>query len=150
MVIEITTLKEQHLDEVAALENISFSEPWSRDAFADTINNEEFLYLVALFEGKVVGYAGCVIALDEGNITNIAVDINYRRMGIADELMKQLRLLLAKKDVRCIFLEVRESNEAAKALYRGCGYEEIGIRKNFYRKPQENAIIMKLDISGDK
>ena len=150
MVIEITTLKEQHLDDVAALESISFSEPWSRQAFADTINNEEFIYLVALSENKIVGYAGCVIALDEGNITNIAVDVEYRRMGIADELMKQLSLLLAKKDVRYIFLEVRESNEAAQALYKKCGYEEIGIRKNFYRKPQENAIVMKLDISGEK
>lgn len=150
MRIEITTMKECHLDEVAALEDISFSEPWSRQAFCDAVNNEEYLYLVALSEGKVVGYAGCYVVMDEGNITNIAVDNNYRRLGIGNELMKQLQQLLIQREVTNIFLEVRESNEAAKLLYTSCGYAEIGIRKNFYSKPQENAIVMKLEISGEK
>lgn len=143
-------MKECHLDEVTVLENTNFSEPWSRQAFMDTINSEEYIYLVATFEDKVVGYAGCYIALDEGNITNIAVDTNYRRVGIGNELMVQLKRLLEGRDVTSIFLEVRESNEAAQKLYKSCGYEEVGMRKNFYSKPQENAIVMKLDISGDK
>ena len=149
MQIEITTMKECHLDEVAALESVSFSEPWSRQAFFDTINSEEYLYLVAKYQDKVVGYAGCYIAMDEGNITNIAVDTNYRRVGIGNELMVQLKRLLSERKINCIFLEVRASNEAAQILYKNCGYEEVGIRKNFYSKPQENAIVMKLDISGE-
>ena len=134
---------------MAALENISFSEPWSRQAFLETIGNEEYIYLVALSDEKVVGYAGCVIALDEGNITNIAVDTDYRRVGIGNELMKQLKNILVKRAVSSIFLEVRESNEAAKTLYKSCGYDTVGIRKNFYSKPQENAVVMKLDIAGE-
>ena len=143
-------MKECHLDEVVVLENASFSEPWSKQAFKDTINSEEYIYLVAIFENKVVGYAGCYIALDEGNVTNIAVDADYRRVGIGNELMVQLKRLLEERSVSSVFLEVRESNEAAQRLYESCGYEEVGMRKNFYSKPQENAIVMKLDISGEK
>lgn len=147
MMIEITTMKGRHVEEVAALEQISFSEPWSEQAFWDTLDNEEYIYLVALFEDKVVGYAGCVISLDEGSVTNIAVHKNYRKIGIGEELMLQLRKQLALRAVKQIFLEVRESNVAARILYRKCGYEEMGLRKNFYRKPDEHGIVMRLEIS---
>lgn len=147
MMIEITTMKGRHVEEVAALEQISFSEPWSEQAFWDTLDNEEYIYLVALFEDKVVGYAGCVISLDEGSVTNIAVHKNYRKIGIGEELMLQLRKQLALRAVKQIFLEVRESNVAARILYRKCGYEEMGLRKNFYRKPDEDGIVMRLEIS---
>lgn len=113
----------------------------------DTLGNEEYIYLVALYDQKVVGYAGCVVAIDEGNITNIAVNTDYRKMGIGEELMKQLRLQMASRAVKQIFLEVRESNDVARGLYHKCGYEEIGIRKNFYRKPDEHGIVMRLEIS---
>ena len=147
MVIEITTMKACHVKPVAAIEQISFSEPWSEQAFMDTLDNEEYIYLVALFENEVVGYAGCVISLDEGSVTNIAVHKDYRQIGIGEELMMQLRKQLILKAVKQIFLEVRESNVAARTLYHKCGYEEIGLRKNFYRKPDEHGIVMRLEIS---
>lgn len=144
--IEITHMREEHIDEVADLEYRSFSQPWSRDAFGDTLAKDEYIYLVALAEGRVAGYVGAVIALDEGDITNIAVDEQYKRAGIGMELMKQMEQLLAKKAVKEIFLEVRESNLAARSLYAKCGYAEVGIRKNFYQKPVENGIVMKYSI----
>lgn len=146
MLIEITHMREEHIDEVADLEYRSFSQPWSRDAFGDTLAKDEYIYLVALAEGRVAGYVGAVIALDEGDITNIAVDEQYKRAGIGMELMKQMEQLLAKKAVKEIFLEVRESNLAARSLYAKCGYAEVGIRKNFYQKPVENGIVMKYSI----
>lgn len=146
MLIEITHMREEHIDEVADLEYRSFSQPWSREAFCDTLAKDEYIYLVALAEGRVAGYVGAVIALDEGDITNIAVDEQYKRAGIGMELMKQMEQLLAKKAVKEIFLEVRESNLAARSLYAKCGYAEVGIRKNFYQKPVENGIVMKYSI----
>ena len=146
MLIEINYMKKEHLDEVAAMEKENFSEPWSREAFSDTLKKEEYVYLVALYEGSVAGYAGAVISFDEGSITNIAVGDKYRRMGIGKELMLQMAKILKEKNVTQIFLEVRESNEAARELYRICGYEDVGMRKNFYAKPTENAVVMKLCI----
>lgn len=147
MLIEINYMMEEHLDEVAALEKECFSEPWSRDAFGDTLNKDEYIYIVALYEGNVAGYAGAVVSIDEGSITNIAVSDEKRRMGIGKELMLQMTKLLKERNVTQIFLEVRESNEAARELYRLCGYSDVGMRKNFYNKPTENAIVMKLDIN---
>lgn len=147
MLIEINYMMEEHLDEVAALEKECFSEPWSRDAFGDTLNKDDYIYIVALHEGSVAGYAGAVVSFDEGSITNIAVSDEKRRIGIGKELMLQMTKLLKERNVTQIFLEVRESNEAARELYRLCGYNDVGMRKNFYNKPTENAIVMKLDIN---
>lgn len=146
MVIEITRMKEEHLHDVTGLEFRSFSEPWSYEAFKEALCSDEYVYLTALHEGKVVGYAGAVIAVDEGSITNIAVDEDYRRYGIASELMSQIGKCLKDRAVTQVFLEVRESNYAAIKLYEGCGYYEVGVRKNFYRKPDENGIVMRLDL----
>ncbi len=146
MIIEITKMAECHIEKVAELEKMNFSEPWTYQAFMDTLSREEYVYLVALSDLRVVGYAGAILCMDEGSITNIAIDNEYRRMGIAEELLAQLKAVLKKREASQIFLEVRESNEPARMLYTKCGYTEIGTRRNFYRFPQENAILMKCNI----
>ena len=143
-------MNDQHVNSVALIEKNNFSEPWSMEAFRNTIDNKDYIYIVALHEEKVVGYAGCMVAVDEGDITNIAVTKDYRNAGIGAQLLLQLELQAEKRSVQRMFLEVRKSNESAIGLYRKSGYETVGIRKNFYRKPDEDAYVMckKIETSG--
>lgn len=146
MTITITEMENSHTEEVAAIEASTFSEPWSVKAFADAVLSDDYLYIVAMDEDKVVGYAGCVMSMGEADITNIAVHNEYRRIGIGNELLTQIIKQMKKRDIEKVFLEVRESNNSARMLYSSNGFVEIGVRKNFYRKPDENAILMELTI----
>lgn len=139
-------MKEEDTFCVADIEQNNFSQPWSQSAFLKASCDDNYIYLVGLDEDRIVGYAGCLISCDEGDITNIAVCDGYRRMGIAGELLKQIFKLASEKGVISIFLEVRQSNIPAQALYNSVGFEAVGIRKNFYEKPSEDAIIMKYEI----
>lgn len=146
MTITITGMEISHTEEVATIENSTFSEPWSVKAFEDAVMSDNYIYIVALDMDKVVGYAGCVMSMGEADVTNIAVSNEYRRMGIGNELLGQLIKCMKSNDINKVFLEVRESNTGARNLYISKGFSEIGIRKNFYRKPDENAILMELTI----
>lgn len=128
---------------MAELERKVFSEPWSCADFEKACQDSNYIYIVALDKTKIVGYAGCVISYEDADITNIAVEDEYRRMGIAETLLEVMARLTGEKGVSNIFLEVRESNQAAKSLYVKKQFTEIGIRKNFYRFPTEDAILMK-------
>lgn len=142
--IIIETMKHGNVDEVAAIEAACFSTPWSRNAFADAVDSENYEYIVALDgnDGGVAAYAGMQVVLDEAEITNIAVDECYRRRGIAGKLLEGLVTLCVRRNVKYLHLEVRESNTAARSLYAKCGFEIDGMRKNFYQKPTENAVLM--------
>ena len=146
MTITITGMEISHTTEVAAIEAHTFSEPWSVKAFEDAVNSNDYIYIVALDKDKVIGYAGCVVSMGEADITNIAVHNEYRRMGIGNELLCQLVKQMKIQGIGKVFLEVRESNNSARMLYSSNGFVEIGMRKNFYRKPDENAILMELTI----
>ena len=97
--------------------------------------------------GAVVGYAGLQVVLDEGYITNVAVRPDYRRQGIAGELLGVFRRFAEGNKLAFLTLEVRESNAAARALYSKYGYKEVGVRKNYYDHPKENAILMTLEFA---
>ena len=146
MTITIAKMDISHTKEVASIEANTFSEPWSLKAFEDAVTSKDYIYIVALDNEKVVGYAGSVMSMGEADITNIAVCNEYRRMGIGNELLCQLVTQLKNCSVEKVFLEVRESNNSARMLYSSNGFIEIGMRKNFYRKPDENAILMELTI----
>lgn len=104
------------------------------------------LFLTAEAEGKVVGYVGLMYVLDEGYISNVAVHPDYRRRGIAQALVRALAKRAEAKFLSFVTLEVRESNEGARALYEKCGFKIVGRRKNYYEKPTEDAILMTLHL----
>lgn len=127
---------------VAEIERKSFSEPWHEKEFTKASAADNYIYLVAEHNNKIIGYAGCVFAADEADITNIAVDFEVRRMGIGRRLLLCLVEQAQKAGLANIFLEVRVSNEAARELYVQTGFEAVGLRKNFYSKPAEDGILM--------
>ncbi len=130
-----------HLAEVARLEQLCFSEPWSESALS-LLTREGGFGAVAVLDGQVVAYGGMTYVLDEGSVTNIATHPDFRRKGIGKALTEALLNEAKGRELHRVFLEVRESNLAARALYGKLGFRDCGIRKNFYRKPVESAIQM--------
>lgn len=143
MKVFISDMEEQDLQQVCEIENACFSTPWSRQAFWDSIKSNDYEYIVAKDENEnVMGYAGMQVVLDEAEITNIAVAYSFRRLGISQKLLETLFLLCKKRGVALLHLEVRESNEPARCLYEKNHFHIDGIRKNFYDRPKENAVLM--------
>ena len=136
-------MNEGHVKAVAELEKICFSDPWSENSVASELKNKLALWLVAEEEGQVAGYIGSQTCGDESDVMNVAVHPDFRRRGIAEALVKSLTEELKKIESRCLALEVRVSNVPAIALYEKLGFEEIGRRKNYYRNPREDALIMR-------
>lgn len=148
MIYDIIPMTSEHLDQVAEIEKICFSDPWSRRMLAEHLENECAATLVALgADGTILGYAGLLVVLDEGYITNVAVRPEYRRQGIAGELLEVFRRFAVGHQLAFLTLEVREGNTAARALYAKYGYQEVGVRKNYYDHPKENAILMTLEFN---
>lgn len=144
MNIKIVPMKADHLEELEKLERICFSRPWSRKMLAEELDNECAAFLVAedAMTGKVVGYAGLLVVADEGYITNVAVFPEYRRQGIAAQIIQVFINFAQGNRLAFLTLEVRPSNTAAIALYQGFGFEEVGRRKNYYDLPKEDALIL--------
>ena len=130
-----------HIPEVAGIEQVCFSEPWSERSLSLLLEGENF-GVVAICEGRVAAYGGMTCVLDEGAVTNIATLPEYRQRGIGRAVLKTILDEAEKRGIISVFLEVRASNEAARALYLSEGFEECGVRKNFYRHPNEDAIQM--------
>lgn len=141
--IEYAIMTADHVPQVAQLEKECFHDPWSENSLAGELNNPLSLWLVALYEQQVVGYVGSQSVMGEADMMNIAVSSQYRRMGIAQELVERLVSALGEKDVHSVALEVRASNEPAKALYSKLGFLPVGRRPNYYRNPKEDALIMR-------
>ena len=131
-----------HLDEVAAIENDCFSHPWSRRSLESELQNETSRFLVAVEDGKVIGYIGMSAVIDEGYLFNAAVDSHYRKKGVGSALVRELVTWCQKHDFAFLTLEVRESNAPAIALYSRFGFVRVGGRKNYYSDPAENALLM--------
>ena len=131
------------MSQVAELEKLCFNDPWSVNSIVYELTNPLSLWLVAEEAGIVVGYVGSQSVMDEADMMNIAVHPEYRRRGIAQELVHRLVTALRQKEVRRLTLEVRASNEPAKALYSGLGFEQVGRRPNYYRNPREDALILR-------
>lgn len=136
-------MTENDLEQVANIESESFSMPWSMKSFKDAIGHEQNIYVVAVEKEEVLGYAGLWGSFDEADITNVCVKKEHRKKGIADMVIKYLISEGKKNEVKNFFLEVRESNVAARRLYEKNNFDIISKRKNFYERPVEDAIIMK-------
>lgn len=131
------------LDAVCAIENATFAVPWSRESFRQELErNVAARYLVAETDGKVVGYAGAWVILDESHITNIAVLEAYRGRGIGKQLTGALLQYLSNLGACYATLEVRVSNEQAQHLYKSFGFVSVGKRKRYYEDNGEDAFLM--------
>ena len=139
----ITHMTENHVPQIAELEKICFCDPWSENSIASELGNRLSCWLVALEENAVVGYVGSQTVLGETDMMNIAVHPDHRRQGIAAALIEALIEELKGKGSHCLTLEVRASNESARSLYEKLGFQQAGIRKNYYRNPKEDAIILR-------
>ena len=141
--VRIVPMTADHLDEVAELERLCFSDPWSRNMLAEELDNALSAFLVALDSGdRVVGYAGVQVILDEGYIANVAVRPECRRQGVAGKLLQVFLDFAQGNRLAFLTLEVRASNYDAIALYGSRGFPSVGRRKNYYEHPREDAIIM--------
>ena len=127
---------------VYRLEEEIFPDPWSADSFLRVLESENDIYLVAVEENEILGYCGLWGVIDEGQITNVAVAEKHRRRGIAKKLLCELMKEAVERRFTEFTLEVRVSNAPAIALYHQLGFREEGIRKDFYEKPREDALIM--------
>lgn len=146
MEFEIRRAEEKDIPAVTDLEKVCFEgkDPWSYGAFYNEIveNSDKTLYLVALADGKIIGYMGVWMILDEGQITNVAVDPEYRRRHIAESLIEEMVRRTAEEGVSCWTLEVRVDNDPAIRLYEKMGFRGEGIRPKYYEYDGTDALIM--------
>lgn len=140
--IEIRKMQKSDVPEVYEIEKEAFSIPWSENAFLESLELPHAMFLVAEYKGEIAGYVGMYHVFQEGDITNIAVKSSARGNGIAHALLEELQKQAIESGILDLTLEVRESNERAIHIYEKFGFKNVGIRKNFYEKPRENAIIM--------
>ena len=142
----IRRMREEDLADVARLEKEIFSDPWSENAIRENMEQSQTLLLSALEDGVLVGYLIVYYVLEDGEIARIAVESDFRRNGVASRLLKELAFICADNGVNKLLLDVRESNESAKAFYKKKGFVLDGVRKNYYTNPTENAILMSLEL----
>ena len=141
--IAIVPMTEEHIDGVVAVEEATFSIPWTRADFEREVReNNMAIYFVAVEDSKVVGYAGMWHVVVEGHITNVGVLEEARCKGIGSMLMEKLIAVAEEKKMFGMTLEVRMGNAPAQALYHKYGFKAEGIRKNYYPDTKEDAIIM--------
>ncbi len=149
--IEIVDTGLEHIDDIAELEKQCFSIPWTSEQLASQLTDNMHICLAAVDgEGRTVGYVGLMYVLDEGYISNVAVAPAHRREGIGGMLLDTLRERAEEKGLAFLTLEVRQTNEPAKSLYKKHGYVEVGLRKGYYTKPTEDAILMTLFLSEEE
>lgn len=139
--ISVIPIEQRHIKEIARLEEICFSEPWSEEGILEAYRLGT-KFFAAEADKKLIGYIGIKAVIDEGYITNIAVFPEFRRRGVAKALLNKVFEFAKEKGLSFVSLEVRPSNTEAVSLYEKTGFKEEGRRKNFYRLPLEDALIM--------
>lgn len=138
----ISELYAEHIGAIHKVEASAFESPWSEKTIEDLINNEYAKCFGCFAEGVLVGYIALEWVLDEGSLTNLAVMPSYRRQGIAEALALKLLDFAKEKDLQFVTLEVRVTNTPASNLYRKTGFQDVGVRKNYYSNPREDALLM--------
>ena len=141
--MRIVKMEADHVAQVAQLEALCFSDPWSETSVASELTNPLSCWLVAVENDRVTGYVGSQTVVGETDMMNIAVHPDFRRRGIAEALVIALVEELKKQESRCLTLEVRASNESAQKLYEKLGFSQIGRRPKYYRNPREDALILR-------
>ena len=138
----VVPMAESHLAALAEIDKACFHAPWSEAMLREELGKG--IFLVAERDGQVVGYVGCQTVLDEGYITNVAVSPDCRRQGVGRALIAELVQRARAQGLSFVTLEARASNAPAIAVYEGAGFVRVGVRKNFYTAPTEDAVLMTL------
>jgi ribosomal-protein-alanine N-acetyltransferase len=141
---------------VAAIESLSFSDPWTAEAFASVLKLSHMRFFVAeegaseagTGEPVLLGYVVALVVADEGEIADLAVAPSARRRGIGGVLLDRVAAEAEELGIRALYLEVRESNVAARALYQSRGYAPVGRRRGYYQSPTEDALLLRRDLGG--
>ena len=141
--MEFTVMNETHVAQVAELEKLCFSDPWSLRSITSELSNPLSLWVVAVTGDTVVGYVGSQSVMGEADMMNLAVVPEHRRQGIGRRLVEELVSRLAANQVKSLTLEVRASNDPAIALYDEMGFRAVGRRPGYYRNPKEDALILR-------
>lgn len=132
----------EHLDAILAIEVEAYPEPWTEGMFRDEVRNTHSHFFVAMLGETLVGYGGFWLVADEAHITSVTVRDKYRRRGFGHRLVEFLLDEAVEVGARIATLEVRVSNLAARNLYLQYGFRPVGLRKNYYPKSNEDAIVM--------
>ena len=140
--IEIVKMELEHIDDVYEIEKESFDDAWTRESIEAAMKYETEHWFVAFANGSAAGFVGAYSAADEGEILDIAVKKEYRRLGIGARLINHVIDFMRQHGAHLVSLEVRRSNASAIALYEKSGFESVGVRKRYYRNNGEDAIIM--------
>ncbi|WML58057.1 ribosomal protein S18-alanine N-acetyltransferase [Neobacillus sp. PS2-9] len=136
-------MREEDIEQVLEVEHASFTTPWSREAFYNEIHNNKFaVYIVLEEENQIIGYCGTWVVIDEAHVTNVAIMPGYRGKKLGEALMTKLMSVARELGARSMTLEVRVTNHVAQSLYRKLGFQNGGIRKNYYSDNQEDALVM--------
>lgn len=135
---------------VEQLEQKCFAVPWTLQSFKDTFCYDNYQFLTAWIEKEFVGYMGLIYSMDEADITNVAVFPKMRNQGVGQCLVKESLNKAMEQGIAKVFLEVRESNKNAISLYSKYGFQKVSVRKNYYQKPIENAVIMSVNLTTMK
>lgn len=149
--MKIVRTEKEHIPQIARIAAESFPDPWTENGFMSSLDISGNIFLTASENGEAAGYIIGTADGDFAGIDSIAVDPHFRRQGIAEELICRFCEIAALSDsCSSVSLEVRENNFPARALYKKCGFSEIGLRKNFYSAPRENAVVMNKMIKEEK
>jgi len=136
-------MNEKDIDQILEIEHASFTTPWSRESFENELRKNQYAhYTVLEDEEGVFGYCGMWIIIDEAHITNIALLPKYRGKKLGEALLKKVMEIARGKGAKTMTLEVRISNDIAQSLYRKLGFQNGGIRKNYYTDDHEDALVM--------
>lgn len=150
MGMRIRTMRRDDCPAITAIDQACFPEAWSAAGFYDAMRQPQYSFLILEYQEQAVGYIGMIHTAREGEITRIAVMPEFRRRGYGSGLLKNMLRWAEQLGLHEVFLEVRRSNEAAKGLYAQYGFHIIAERKNYYRNPTEDAIIMQLQIKQEQ
>ena len=139
-------MAQAHVPAIAQLEKLCFSDPWSESSIETELSCRLSCWLVAMEGDALLGYVGSQTVIDESDMMNIAVHPDHRRKGIAEALIAALEEQLRQRGSKALTLEVRDSNVPAIALYEKLGFTQVGLRKNYYRNPKEDARILRKEL----
>lgn len=142
----IRSMKQEDVPQIAALERLCFSDPWSETSISSELENELSLWLVAETDGRIDGYIGSQAVPPDCDIMNLAVAPAARRRQLGRLLLQSLIDALHRRGIERLFLEVRPSNLPARALYDAFGFERVGVRKGYYVNPTEDALILRKEL----